>query len=290
MMARPLADPGVTVAKPLLPGKLGAVLTSEGEPLETWAQALREGDVEGAWSDFIDRYRRLIFATIRHYAEDYDDVMDIFAHVCETLRQGELSRLKSFLDQETHRARFSTWLVVVIRNISVDWFRKRDGRKRLSTIVERLTPLQQKIHECLVDKSYTHREAYEILSTNNFHQLTFGSFLREIGATYRAVSGTRKGVVVRELIGINLALDTSAHEVDSAIESDQIKRVGEALDELESEERAALLLFVVEGMPAKDVARFIGWPNAKAVYNRVYRCLANMRDAFEREGIGPGDL
>jgi DNA-directed RNA polymerase specialized sigma24 family protein len=52
----------------------------------------------------------------------------------------------------------------------------------------------------------------------------------------------------------------------------------------------ALQLYVVQGTPAADVARILGWPNAKAVYNRVYRALQSVRAVLERDGIGPADL
>jgi DNA-directed RNA polymerase specialized sigma24 family protein len=54
--------------------------------------------------------------------------------------------------------------------------------------------------------------------------------------------------------------------------------------------RLAVELFVVERMSAADVARTVGWPNSKAVYNRVYRALATLKARLESEGIGPGDL
>jgi DNA-directed RNA polymerase specialized sigma24 family protein len=54
--------------------------------------------------------------------------------------------------------------------------------------------------------------------------------------------------------------------------------------------RLAVELFVVERMAAADVARVVGWPNAKAVYNRVYRVLMALRAELHKEGIGPGDL
>ena len=108
--------------------------------MEPWLSKLHEGDVEGAWDCFIERYRRLIFATIRHYAEDYDDVMDIFAWVCESLRQDDLARLRRYPhpQQKTHRARFSTWLVAVVRNQTIDWFRHRKGRQRLSSFLTKV--------------------------------------------------------------------------------------------------------------------------------------------------------
>ena len=63
-----------------------------------------------------------------------------------------------------------------------------------------------------------------------------------------------------------------------------------ALATLSDDERLALQLFVVDGMPAADVARLVRWPNAKAVYNRTYRALAALRARFVRQGIGLGDL
>ena len=47
---------------------------------------------------------------------------------------------------------------------------------------------------------------------------------------------------------------------------------------------------MVEQLTATEVARIVGWPNAKAVYNRVYRALAQIRAGFERQGIGRDDL
>src|SRR5438067_11803590 len=62
--------------------------------MEGWAAELESGKPDAAWDLFLDRYRRLIFAAIRHYAQDYDDVMDVFARVCEALCEGDLRRLR----------------------------------------------------------------------------------------------------------------------------------------------------------------------------------------------------
>jgi DNA-directed RNA polymerase specialized sigma24 family protein len=67
-------------------------------------------------------------------------------------------------------------------------------------------------------------------------------------------------------------------------------RLAEALASQPADVRLAVELFVVEGMSAAEVARTVGWPNAKAVYNRVYRALVALRSRLEAEGVGPGDL
>ena len=52
---------------------------------EPWLASLELGEHEAAWDEFIHRYHRLIFSTVSHYAEGYDEVMDLFAHACDAL-------------------------------------------------------------------------------------------------------------------------------------------------------------------------------------------------------------
>jgi hypothetical protein len=67
--------------------------------MEGWAAELASGRPDAAWDLFLDRYRRLIFAAIRHYAQDHDDVIDVFARVCEALREDDLRRLRTYAAQ-----------------------------------------------------------------------------------------------------------------------------------------------------------------------------------------------
>jgi DNA-directed RNA polymerase specialized sigma24 family protein len=46
----------------------------------------------------------------------------------------------------------------------------------------------------------------------------------------------------------------------------------------------------VEELSAADIARILGLPNAKAVYNRVYRGLELLRSTLEKSGLRRGDL
>src|SRR5438046_4867119 len=155
--------------------------------MDDWVAELQAGKPESAWDRFLDRYRRVIFAAIRHYAQDYDDVMDVFAQVCESLREADLKRLRSYFDRQSHTARFSTWLVTVVRHLTVDWFRHRDGRRRLSTVAGELPPLRRRIFEFLFINKRSHVEAYELLKSSAGLDLSFGQFLAEVSATSRAV-------------------------------------------------------------------------------------------------------
>jgi len=252
---------------------------------EPWLAQLNAGHADAAWDAFIGRYRRLIFAGIRHYARDYDDVMEVFARVCEALRENDFRRLRAYGAQPVHRARFSTWLVTVVRHLTVDWFRERDGRRRLPALAEGLLPLQRQIFEHVFLDGRSHVEAFELIRTAGGADLDFRQFLGELRLVYRAVAAGRRGLLVREL----------AHEPQES--GDPWEASGErgalleqALASLSAEDRVAVELYVVEELPAADVARIVGLPNAKAVYNKVYRALGDLRAWMARTGVRQEDL
>jgi RNA polymerase sigma factor (sigma-70 family) len=261
--------------------------TANGQMTEDWAAELRGGQPDRAWDLFLGRYRRLIFAAIRHYARDYDDVMDVFARVCEALREHELRRLRSYLELPRHDAKFSTWLVTVVRHLTIDWFRERDGRRRLPAVAETLPPLRRTIFEHVFLNRRSHVETYELILPDA-PGLSFGGFLAELRETYRAATAGRRGAVLRELSG---PLPDDAEPDDPALTpADARALVDRVLGSLGAEDRVAVELYVIEQLPADRVATVVGLPNAKAVYNRVYRALAAVREDLERAGIRREDL
>src|SRR5207245_2686092 len=169
--------------------------------VEPWIAPLEAGDPEAAWDLFIERYRRLVFGAIRHYAVEPDEVMDVFARVCEALRENDFARLRRCAAHADPARPLSTWLVVVVHNLTVDWFRHHAGRRRLGAIATALPPLQQRIFQYVFLEQQSHVEAYEL-----------------------------------------------------------------------------------------PRARALGYPNAKTVYNHVYRALAAVRARLEQAGIKGGDL
>ena len=250
---------------------------------------LRQGEADAAWDLFLARYRRLIFAAIRHYAEDYDDVMDLFARSCEALREDHLRRLRGYVAQTEHRARFSTWLVTVVRHLTVDWFRERDGRRRLSAVAAGLPALQRRIFELVFLDHRSHVEAFELLRSREAPSLSFREFQSELRATYRAVTAGRRGHVLREL-GMVPAMELEEDESpapDPLVPREELDR---ALACLSAEERLAVELYVLEELPAEQVARIVGLRNAKAAYNLVYRALAAVRTRLEQAGVSREDL
>jgi DNA-directed RNA polymerase specialized sigma24 family protein len=250
-----------------------------------------EGEIEAAWALFSERYRPLILATIRRTVHDQERVLDVFAHVCQALAADDLARLRRFTERAAHAARFSTWLVTVVRHQTIDWLRQQEGRRRLRVPTE-LSALQQKIFQHVFGDGRSHAEAYELLCSSGDCTLPFAAFLREVAETYRAVERQRgkRGVM-------HYLVPPPTHSAQAGVIVDDpfsalppAKEMTAALEALPADERLALQLFVVDGLPAAEVARLVGWPNAKAVYNRTYRTLAALRARLAQHGIGPGDL
>jgi RNA polymerase sigma factor (sigma-70 family) len=256
--------------------------------MEDWVAELLGGSPDAAWDRFIHRYRRLIFAAIRHYVQDHDEVMDVFARVCEALREDDLRRLRTYVDEPNHRARLSTWLVTVVRHLTIDWFRHRDGRRHRSTIAEGLAPLGRSIFEHVFLARRGHAEAYELICAREPPGPTFREFLVELRKTYRIVVSGRQGRLLRELVP---RPPEPEQESRNPAETSELREwLNRILEALGSEDRLALELYVVDELPAADIARVLGLSNAKAVYNRVYRALEAMRLSLDKAGISREDL
>jgi RNA polymerase sigma factor (sigma-70 family) len=256
--------------------------------VEPWIAPLEEGNPEAAWDLFIERYRRLIFGAIRHYTAEPDDVMDVFARVCEALRENDFARLRRCAAHADPSRPLSTWLVAVVHNLTIDWFRHRDGRRRLSTVAAALPPFRQRIFEYVFVDGRSHVEAYELLRSREAPDLLFGEFLNELSATYRAVRASRGGHLAIELAVPPPALPDAPP--DPAVAAEQRALLARALEALPAEDRLAVQLYVVDEMPADQVARVLGYPSTKTVYNRVYRALGAIRTHLAQVGIRGGDL
>ena len=256
--------------------------------MEPWRSKLAEGDSQAAWDLFVAQYRALMLATIRRLVVDRDDVMDVFAMVCEQLTANDFSRLRRYSAEDVRSARFSTWLVAVVRNLTIDWLRQRDGRRRLVPPTN-LTEPQREIFRTICIEGRSHAEAYELLRDARGERMSFPAFLREVTAVHQIAPcpGRSRPVVVAS---DPASLGAAATEHDPAQTADLAHRIRSALDVVSPEVRLAVELTIVDRMAAADVAKLLGWPNAKSVHNRVYRALAAVRTELERQGIGRGDL
>ena len=257
--------------------------------MEPWLSAFNAGDSQAAWDLFAERYRRLMVATIKRLVSDHDDVMDVFSTACQALSANDFARLKQYSDQSAQSASVATWLVAVVRNLTIDWLRQRDGRPRPS-IPTTLSSLQQEIYTAICLGGHSHVEAFEVIRARSGSSMPFHEFLREVRETNRIAPCPNSVTPRRPVRDPPPSAESSLPVLDPAETAESVHRLAAALASHAPDVRLAVELFVVEGLPAAEVARVVGWPGAKTVYNRVYRALGALRAGLEGEGIGPGDL
>jgi RNA polymerase sigma factor (sigma-70 family) len=256
--------------------------------MEAWLSRLDDGDGQAAWNLFADRYRGLMLATVRRLVHDHDDVMDVFASVCAALTADDFARLRRYSERWASGASVSTWLVIVVRNLVIDWLRKFEGRRR-QTIPSGLSGLQREIYAALCLGGNSPAEAFELLRARSGLALTFREFLRVIRLVRQAhpCPGTKPP---RRPEPLPLLPELAIPLADPAEAAELARRMTRLLSTQPADIRLAVQLSVVDELPAAEVAAIVGWPNAKAVYNRVHRALEAMRATLEREGVGRGDL
>ena len=178
--------------------------------------------------------------------------------------------------------------MTVVHNLVIDWVRHRDGRRRM-TMPAGLSPLQQQIYTRVFIEQRSHAESYGLMSAQD-PQLSHSSFLRELAGTYRAVEQSGRGVTRHLGAGPRLSEPEAVDDAGPLEAANRGEMLAEVLGTLSTEERLALQLYVVEEMPAEQVAVVLGWPNAKWVYNRVYRGLREVRRVLAGRGLGREDL
>jgi len=83
---------------------------------------------DAAWDRFVAAHSRLTLHSIRTVIRDPERVMDAYAWILERLHEDRSRRLKAY--DPAGPGQFTTWLVVVVRRLSVDFLRHQGGRTR----------------------------------------------------------------------------------------------------------------------------------------------------------------
>ena len=81
---------------------------------------------EHAWARFLEAFSPLILRAIHTLGDDADARMDRYAFVLDQLRADDYRRVRAYADDG--RAKFTTWLVVVVQRLCLDERRRRHGR------------------------------------------------------------------------------------------------------------------------------------------------------------------
>ena len=256
--------------------------------MNTWQELLGRGELDGAWAAVARDHDRLIRSVIRRLVDDPDLVEELYGVVVAALTFDQFARLRRYSREDPSGASMSTWLVVVVRRLVIDWLRREDGRAR-QTVPTDLDGWRRAMYVARCLERLAASDTYESVRSDSAAPSTFPAFLREL----RALARTHPCPEVRpprRAALLPLSDDLTVMAVDPAEVVEQSRQLESLLGAEAPDIRLAIQLFVVEEVEAAEVARLVGWPNAKAVYNRVGRALARMRAALARAGVVPGDI
>lgn len=211
-----------------------------------------EADEAAAWSAFLDSYSRLILYIARKSCSGRDAAMDRYAYALEQLRKHDFARLRGY--EADDRARFSTWLAVVVRRICTDFHRKKYGR-------------------------------YEGAGAEETGDV-------EAAPTNSAELARRTRRRLVDLIGAAVdieALGDHRKDPERDVRMRELRNaLVQAVDGLEPRDRLLLSMRFADEHSARIIADAMDYPSQFHVYRRLKRVLARLRDDLEDRGIdGP---
>lgn len=224
---------------------------------------------EGPWREFLRRYSNLFLSVIWQVEKEQDAVMDAYVEVCRRLAANGFAKLRQYNpDRRERAAKLSTWLAVVVRNISLEQRRTRLGRRRLPKAVLALSAVEQTVFKRYYWEGYTPQEiAYQLGDAADVMAI-----LDRIDALALRPSKAWASEQPLPLASFN--------EQQHGMASDDVEAwttwFEHALEQLPDQEQLALRLRFWEGLTAPQIATAMKVPPRK-VYTLLDRAVRTLR-------------
>ena len=260
---------------------------------------LRSEESETGWQEFSLGYREVLYQAVKTLAQDEDDVADCFVHICEQLAKDHCRRLLRF--KPDGAASFVTWLRVVARNLSCDWYRKQHGRLRPFRILECFPPLEQEAYRCRFERHLSREET--LLQLRNTWPSVKEDELTKIEKRIEEVLNPAQ----RWILSLRAqALETNmqaSDEANSALEvvdpapspqavvenAEQHQTLRKCVEGLPRGEQLILRLRFDDELSLEEISRLTGLGDAQRVHRRLTAILQTLRSSITNRTTGkPG--
>jgi RNA polymerase sigma factor (sigma-70 family) len=256
-------------------------------PINELLERLRSHRRDEAWTLFVKEYAALIFQIIRRFERDADDASDCFQFVCEQLVKNSFRRLRAF--QPDGPAMFSTWLRAVVRNLCLDWHRKRFGRHRIFRSITRLSDLDQEIFRCVHEGGASPHEALVVLAPR-FPKLTLDIVSEAIERINKELSANQRWLLHARGLASRLnrpepeetrrTLEPSDSQPDPearVILEEKRAMAMQALDRLTKREKLLMRLRFEEELTLEQIATLLDLGNPQRVDRQINEILSKLR-------------
>ena len=282
---------------------------SADSPIPPCVAAVRTAGSE-AWSDFLETYTPFILGCIRRLAEDYDERMDIYLHVCARLYADDCRRIRQFHGGTPEKpCKFTTWLAAVTLNLTREWIRQMRGRRRIFRVIARMSMPHRLVFRYHYWEGLGAAEIRQLL--RHQHGLEVGAAeLEAIFTEVRCALGsdkrwrllTREAAAARHLSldgpaprspDRSLSLQVSSAAPGSELVTTQqraLEALAVAIQGLPKAQRESLDLRFREGLSAKEIARRLDIDNYKRVYDLQAKALVQIRTQLRQSGWELGDF
>jgi RNA polymerase sigma factor (sigma-70 family) len=255
--------------------------------IETILDGLHSKDAQSSWQSFLITYSDSIYAVVTMFARDSDLAGDCFLFVCEKLADKEYRRLRAF--RPNGKARFSTWLRAVVRNLCLDWHRARFGRRQVFRSVAALGAFEQQIFGLVFQRRLSPEEAWNDLA-RSFPGISYAQFEAEC-AKLRGLLTSRQlwllttANVKPESLDDDQKFGSLVDLTDPAPDPEALAvlhqshiMLSRAVHKLDAGSQLLLRLRYAGGLGLQEIAKLVGLKDAQTVDRRIRRALEQVRD------------
>lgn len=262
-------------------------------------EELRSSRSREAWGEFLRLYGNVIFAACRSVISDDDDAADCFLFACEQLSRDSFRRLLRF--RREGAASLETWLRVVVRNLSLDWHRKRFGRRRTFESIARLPHLEFEVYRYRYEQGFSLDDTFLCLQPN-YPGLTIERLRDTDEKVEQSLSSRQMWLLsTRETrqqlagpaVAAALSGDTESAPFDppdprptpeSLIAAEEERRrLRAALSKLPSEQQLLIKLRFGQALSFEQIAHLTGLGDAQRAHRSLTQALARVRTILEKK-------
>lgn len=266
-------------------GDEGAISMNDPELIERF-----KTDPEAAYIELLERYTPVLLRMIRCFMKDVDEVMEVYASICERLCANHYQALRRFESE----GELTPWLSVVVANACRDRFRKRRVASVPKSIISQLDEREKLVFKYHYQERLPHEDIAEIISRR--HRVPFTALevvaaiskISELLSTRKrwlllaALSANRPFLSIEDMreSGFQPSVEIDFDAFDEAEQQRvQVEKLGEAIEKLDPEDRLLLLLRFEHNQSAPQIAKIMHFNSHKHVYTRI-RTIANRLRRF----------